>query len=127
MFQIDLRSHKSIQEQITDNFKELMITGVLKADEKMPSVRELSKMITVNPNTVQKAYAKLEEQGHIYVVKGKGSFVGNVTGMDADPREVEKIKKILKEDINKLYYTGISLNEARTIIEEILNERGEWQ
>lgn len=127
MFQIDLRSHKSIQEQITDNFKELMITGVLKADEKMPSVRELSKMITVNPNTVQKAYAKLEEQGYIYVVKGKGSFVGNVTGMDADPREVEKIKKILKEDINKLYYTGISLNEARTIIEEILNERGEWQ
>ena len=49
MFQIDLKSHKSIQEQITDNFKELMVTGVLAPDEKLPSVRELSKMITVNP------------------------------------------------------------------------------
>ena len=59
MFQIDLKSHKSIQEQISDNFKELMVAGILKADEKLPSVRELSKMLTVNPNTVQKAYTKL--------------------------------------------------------------------
>ena len=94
MFQIDLKSHKSIQEQITDNFKELMVTGVLAPDEKLPSVRELSKMITVNPNTVQKAYTKLEEQGYIYVVKGKGSFVSNVKKMDVDEREVEKEKTL---------------------------------
>lgn len=127
MFQIDLKSHKSIQEQISDNFKELMVTGVLKPDEKLPSVRELSKMITVNPNTVQKAYTKLEEQGYIYVVKGKGSFVSNISGMDIDEREVEKIVRILREDINKLYYTGVSMDEAKRIIEEILQERGEWK
>ncbi len=127
MFQIDLKSHKSIQEQITDNFKELMVTGVLAPDEKLPSVRELSKMITVNPNTVQKAYTKLEEQGYIYVVKGKGSFVSNVKKMDVDEREVEKLIRILREDINKLYYTGISLEDAKRIIEDILSERGEWK
>lgn len=127
MFQIDLKSHKSIQEQITDNFKELMVTGVLAPDEKLPSVRELSKMITVNPNTVQKAYTKLEEQGYIYVVKGKGSFVSNVKKMDVDEREVEKLTRILREDIKKLYYTGISLEDAKRIIEDILSERGEWK
>lgn len=127
MFQIDLKSHKSIQEQITDNFKELMVTGVLAPDEKLPSVRELSKMITVNPNTVQKTYTKLEEQGYIYVVKGKGSFVSNVKKMDVDEREVEKLTRILREDINKLYYTGISLEDAKRIIEDILSERGEWK
>lgn len=127
MFQIDLKSHKSIQEQITDNFKELMVTGVLAPDEKLPSVRELSKMITVNPNTVQKAYTKLEEQGYIYVVKGKGSFVSNVKKMDVDEREVEKLTRILREDINNLYYTGISLEDAKRIIEDILSERGEWK
>ena len=127
MFQIDLKSHKSIQEQITDNFKELMVTGVLAPDEKLPSVRELSKMITVNPNTVQKAYTKLEEQGYIYVVKGKGSFVSNIKKMDVDEREVEKLIRILREDINKLYYTGISLEDAKRIIEDILSERGEWK
>ena len=127
MFQIDLKSHKSIQEQITDNFKELMVTGVLAPDEKLPSVRELSKMITVNPNTVQKAYTKLEEQGYIYVVKGKGSFVSNVKKMDVDEREGEKLTRILREDINKLYYNGISLEDVKRIIEDILSERGEWK
>ncbi len=126
MFQIDLKSHKSIQEQISDNFKELMVAGVLKADEKLPSVRELSKMLTVNPNTVQKAYTRLEEQGYIYVVKGKGSFVSDVDEMVVDKRELEKIKQLLREDINKLYYTGIKKTEARGIIKELLDERGEW-
>lgn len=126
MFQIDLKSHKSIQEQISDNFKELMVAGVLKADEKLPSVRELSKMLTVNPNTVQKAYTRLEEQGYIYVVKGKGSFVSDVDEMVVDKRELEKIKQLLREDINKLYYTGIKKTEAREIIKELLDERGEW-
>lgn len=126
MFQIDLKSHKSIQEQISDNFKELMVAGILKADEKLPSVRELSKMLTVNPNTVQKAYTKLEEQGYIYVVKGKGSFVSNVDEMVVDKREVEKIRQLLREDLNKLYYTGIKKSEAQEIVKELFDERGEW-
>lgn len=126
MFQIDLKSHKSIQEQISDNFKELMVAGILKADEKLPSVRELSKILTVNPNTVQKAYTRLEEQGYIYVVKGKGSFVSNVDEMVVDKREVEKIRQLLREDLNKLYYTGIKKSEAQEIVKELFDERGEW-
>ena len=127
MFQIDLKSHKSIQEQISDNFMELIVAGILKPDEKLPSVRELSKMLTVNPNTVQKAYTKLEEKGYVYVVKGKGSFVSNLENLAVDMREVNKIKKLLKEDINKLYYTGISKNSAKEIVDNIFDERGEWE
>ncbi len=127
MFQIDLKSHKSIQEQISDNFMELIVAGILKPDEKLPSVRELSKMLTVNPNTVQKAYTKLEEKGYVYVVKGKGSFVSNLENLAVDMREVNKIKKLLKEDINKLYYTGISKNSAKEIVDDIFDERGEWE
>ena len=63
MFQLDLKSRKSIYEQVIDNLKELIMTRVLSTDEKLPSVRELSKEITVNPNTVQKAYRELERQG----------------------------------------------------------------
>lgn len=127
MFQIDLKSHKSIQEQISDNFMELIVAGILKPDEKLPSVRELSKMLTVNPNTVQKAYTKLEEKGYVYVLKGKGSFVSNLENLAVDMREVNKIKKLLKEDINKLYYTGISKNSAKEIVDNIFDERGEWE
>ena len=83
-------------------------------------------MLTVNPNTVQKAYTKLEEQGYIYVVKGKGSFVSNVDEMVVDKREVEKIRQLLREDLNKLYYTGIKKSEAQEIVKELFDERGEW-
>ena len=55
MFQLDLKSRKSIYEQVVDNVKELIMAGVLSKEEKLPSVRELSKILTVNPNTIQKA------------------------------------------------------------------------
>ena len=74
MFQLDLKSRKSIYEQVIDNLKELIMTRVLSTDEKLPSVRELSKEITVNPNTVQKAYRELERQGYVY--KRSGDLCG---------------------------------------------------
>ena len=70
MFKIDLRSHKSTYEQITDGFKEMIMTGVLACGEKMPSVRELSKDLGVNPNTIAKSYQELERQGYIYTSTG---------------------------------------------------------
>ena len=75
MFQINLRSQQSIYEQIIDNIKELIIRGVLEEDSELPSIRELSRSLTVNPNTVQKAFKELEREGFIYKVKGRGTFV----------------------------------------------------
>ena len=75
MFQINLRSQQSIYEQIIDNIKELIIRGVLSEDSELPSIRELSRTLTVNPNTVQKAFKELEREGFIYKVKGRGTFV----------------------------------------------------
>ena len=63
MLQLDLKSRKSIYEQVMDQLKEQIMTGQMATGEKLPSVRELSKSITVNPNTVQKAYRELERQG----------------------------------------------------------------
>ena len=60
MIQLDLKSRKSIYEQVIDGFKELITRGVLHAGDKLPSVRELSRTLTVNPNTIQKAYRQLE-------------------------------------------------------------------
>ena len=66
MLQLDLKSRKSIYEQVMDQLKEQIMTGQMATGEKLPSVRELSKSITVNPNTVQKAYRELERQGYVY-------------------------------------------------------------
>ena len=77
MILIDYKSRKPIYEQIIDNVKELIVSGVLERDEQLPSVRQLAQELAIKPNTIQKAYAELERQGVIYSLKGRGSFVGS--------------------------------------------------
>ena len=118
MFQIDLKSRKAIYEQIVDNFKRLITTGVLQKDEKVPSVREMAKILTVNPNTIQKAYRELENQNYIYTVLGQGSFISS-------PPETANVKEIqikydkLKSTIRELMFLGES--EAN-ILETVKSE-----
>ncbi|MEG0918607.1 MAG: GntR family transcriptional regulator [Anaerovoracaceae bacterium] len=124
MFEIDQRSHKSICDQIIDNYKELIVCNVLKTNNKLPSVRELSRELTVNPNTVQKAYKQLEEQKYIYTSKGKGTFVSDEYEGIVDTYKVDDIRKRLEDNLNKLYYLGFSVEKIREIVNEILSKRG---
>ncbi|HBQ26608.1 MAG TPA: GntR family transcriptional regulator, partial [Syntrophomonas sp.] len=71
MFELDFRSRIPIYEQLVDKIIELIINNVLKPDEQLPSVRVLASELTINPNTIQKAYRELEYQGYIYSVPGK--------------------------------------------------------
>ncbi len=75
MIFIDYRDTRPIYEQVTERFKMLILRGVLCPDEKIPSVRNLAVDLSINPNTIQRAYSELERQGYIYTVKGKGNFV----------------------------------------------------
>ena len=61
MFQLNYQSHKSVYEQIVDNIKEQIMTGVLKENTQLPTVRELSQLLTINPHTVQKAFQTLDQ------------------------------------------------------------------
>ena len=70
MIIIDYKDTRPIYEQIVDKFKTLILHGVLQADEQMPSVRSLAMELSINPNTIQKAYAELERQGYIYQGQG---------------------------------------------------------
>ncbi len=72
---INIHNSSPIYEQIIEQYKLLILTGVMEPDEQMPSVRSLAVELSVNPNTIQRAYAELERQGFLYSIKGKGSFV----------------------------------------------------
>lgn len=124
MFQLDLKSRKSIYEQVVDNLKELIISDVLRAEDKLPSVRELSRTLTVNPNTVQKAYRELERQGYVYTASGRGTFVAGRTGTSPDPEKIEKIIKRIENEIAELFYLGADLSEIQNRIDKLLQERG---
>ena len=79
MISINYRDQRPVYEQIVDGFKKLIMTGLIKKDEKMPSVRELASQYAINPNTIQRAYRDLENDGYIYSVPGKGSFAVDVS------------------------------------------------
>lgn len=78
---IDLQNRKPIYEQIVERFQTLIVNGVLEPDSQMPSVRSLATELSINPNTIQKAYSVLEQEGYIYPVKGRGNFVSGNAGL----------------------------------------------
>ena len=75
MIFIDYNDKRPIYEQVTEKIQTLILNGVLEPDSKLPSVRSLAMELSINPNTIQRAYVELERQGYIYSVKGKGSYV----------------------------------------------------
>lgn len=75
MFAINYRDPRPIYEQVKDALRREIISGILKPDDKIPSVRDAAAQLAINPNTIQKAYRELESEGYIYSVAGKGSFV----------------------------------------------------
>lgn len=75
MIEVNAKSSIAIYEQIEFKIKELILKNALKEGEKLPSVRELACIITVNPNTISKSYYRLEQNGYLESIKGKGTFV----------------------------------------------------
>lgn len=75
MIIIDYKDRRPIYEQVVERFKELILKGALEPDSQLPSVRNLAMDLSINPNTIQRAYGELEREGYIYSVKGKGSFI----------------------------------------------------
>lgn len=120
MITIDYQSRAPIYEQIVDRFQMLILKGVLKPDDQMPSVRSLALQLSINPNTIQKAYAQLEQQGYIYPVKGRGNFVAG-SGQLA----IQKKAAFLEDLKNLIFYgreIGVSFEECKSYIEEIYHK-----
>ncbi len=119
MFQIDYRSGVSICDQIISNIIRLKSLGVLTADSKLPSVRALASKLSVNPNTVQKAYTLLETNGIICTVRGKGSFVCDDVAVN------EAIKENAKKDFRKAVKTAFELGLNDNELIEIIKTQKE--
>lgn len=116
MFDLDVRSRIPIYEQLVEKLKDLIIHEVFKADDQLPSVRSLSKDLTINPNTIQKAYRELELQGYIYSVPGKGSFVAPTLKLTNE--KVEKMKEALIKLISEALYLGMKKEDIVSLLNQ---------
>ena len=113
MISLNYRDSRPIYEQIKDGLRKLIVTGALGTGEKLPSVRALATQLSINPNTIQRAYNELESEGYIYSVPGKGSFAAGNTGAD-DSRRKELVEK-LREIAAELKYLGVSREELAAL------------
>lgn len=94
MIILDYKDTRPIYEQVVEKFKLLILKNILQIDEQIPSVRSLAVELSINPNTIQKAYAELERQGYIYTIKGKGNFVSDSSKLLGERKEELKKKMI---------------------------------
>ncbi|MBQ3817461.1 MAG: GntR family transcriptional regulator [Clostridia bacterium] len=120
MLQLDYKSGVAICDQIVNGFIRLKAVGVLKAGDQLPSVRQLALKLSVNPNTIQKAYAILESSGVIYSVKGKGSYIAE--GENSDLAVIKKAKKNFRQAVKAAKELGLENAELKEIIDETIKE-----
>lgn len=99
MIHLDYRDSRPIYEQVKDGLRRLMVTGVLASGDKLPSVRAMASQLSINPNTIQRAYAELEAEGYVVSVTGKVSFVaeGDTQNTARRAELTGKLKPLLEE------------------------------
>ena len=117
MIVLDYRDRRPLYEQVTEKLEELMFSGVLPPDSRLPSVRRMATELSINPNTIQRAYAELERQGYIYSIQGKGSFV-------SDGRYLaEGIRKDWEKQFDAAIEEGLRIGVSYQDMIKILEER----
>lgn len=121
MFQIDAMSRKPVYEQIIEQLEKFVLKGILVADSQLPSVRSLSSSLSINPNTIQKAYSELDRRGIIYSVPGKGCFV--------TPEAKEILSQHKRDQLTDLVYlikelalAGITKEQIMRCVNEVYNK-----
>ena len=118
MILIDYKDRRPIYEQVIEKFQQIILCGILSPGDAMPSVRSLAMELSINPNTIQRAYQELERSGYIYTVKGKGSFVCDT--QNAVELKRSEQQKELNTYVTKVLATGITEPELTDMLQRAI-------
>ena len=116
MIILDYRDTRPLYEQIVDKFQMLILSGALEPNSRMPSVRSLAVELSINPNTIQRAYSELERTGFLYTVKGKGNYIAYSDSLKAVRKQeiLEKLRDLKKEALSM----GMTVKELTEFLEQ---------
>jgi len=115
---IILNSDTPVYKQIVNFVKRSVASGELKNDEKLPSARDLSKQLLINPNTILKAYNELETENIVYNKKGLGTFINSKPSRLKSSEKNKIINEIIEHLIVESVSLGISSEELKKIIDK---------
>ena len=109
MIHLNSRDPRPIYEQIMDNLRRLIISGGVAPGERLPSVRELAAQLAINPNTIQRAYRELENQGYLVTLPGKGTFAAE--NLSLGTRRIDLLWQQLERAADELRFAGVTQDE----------------
>lgn len=119
MIHLDLHDPRPMYEQVVDQLEMLIARNVLQADEKLPSVRQMAMELSLNPNTVQKAYSELLNRKEIYSVRGKGNFVsGNCTAIQE--RRLAQIREEISSLLRQAKEFGTTAKQRNELLQSLM-------
>lgn len=118
MINLDFSDRRPLYEQIKEKLKELIISGAVNEHDKIPSVRELASSLAINPNTIQRAYKELEEEGFIYSQRAKGSFIAPIKKAQTE-EFISALYKNLQDAAAELLYRGESPEKLKQEVDKI--------
>ena len=121
MILIDYKDRRPLYEQIVEKLSDLMVRGILEQDSQLPSVRSLATELSMNPNTIQRAYRELENEGYIYTLPGKGTFAAEMdhTNQIRQQELLPQFDKIVSE----LLYLSMPVNDLTNRILSLSRRR----
>ncbi len=114
MLHLDYRDARPIYEQVRDGLRDLIVAGAIEPGEKLPSVRALAGTLAINPNTIQRAYAALEEEGYLVTEPGRGAFAAD--GGGGDVRKSELLERF-DALVGELLFLGVTVRELARRVE----------
>ena len=121
MISLNYRDARPIYEQVRDGLRHLVVTGAIAQGERLPSVRALAASLAINPNTIQRAYAALEEEGYLSSEPGRGAFAARGTGGENHRRE--ELLRQFDASARELVFLGMSFQELAERIQQAGWER----
>ncbi len=117
MIVIDYRDKRPLYEQVAEKLAQLIICGALESNAKLPSVRSLAMDLSINPNTIQRAYAQLEQDGYIYTVVGRGNYVTDRSDWQKGYQSIARSQ--LEEALQKARTSGLALDAVLAMAREV--------
>ena len=123
MISLNYRDARPIYEQVKDGLRRLVMTGALQPGDKLPSVRALASSLAINPNTIQRAYEALEQEGYLYTVAGKGSFAAPQSDVNASRRG--ELLGRFDEAACELLFLGMSREELCARLQNKIEKGGD--
>lgn len=123
MISLNYRDARPIYEQVRDGLRRLVVTGAIAQGEKLPSVRALAASLAINPTTIQRAYAALEEEGYLTAEPGKGNYAAKAGGEDSVRKDA--LLEQFDSTTAELVFLGMSVDELAQRVRQTKTQKGE--